>query len=85
MKKAIAISLCAVTMLAACGGGGGGGEESPATAPAEQVPDSASQSTDGLVAYLRTLLAASADALEPVDVSTFTPMASETAEPEVVN
>ena len=75
--------LCAASMLAACGGG----DEAPPPPPAAtaQVPGSASGSVDGLVAYLKELVASAADMLEPVDVSAVTPPGSETAEPTPVD
>jgi hypothetical protein len=80
--------LCAATLLVACGGGGGGGGDStpPPTPPATvEVPGSASASVDGLIAYLKELVASAADMLEPVDVSAVTPPGSETTEPATVD
>ena len=76
--------LCAAAMLAACGGGGGDNAAPPPAATAE-VPGSASGSVDGLVAYLKQLIASAADTLEPVDVKAVTPPGSETAEPTTVD
>jgi hypothetical protein len=84
MKKQTLLIVTAVAaVVTACGGGGGG--DAPAPAPTAEVPDSASQSPQGMSDYLMALAAASADDLEPVDVSRFTPPAPDDAEPVVVN
>ena len=77
-------ALCIAAMLAACGGGG---DDSPPPAPPAtvEVPGSASASVDGLIAYLKELVASAADMLEPVDVSAVTPPGSEAAEPAPVD
>lgn len=76
--------LCVAAMLSACGGGGD--DSPPPTPPATvEVPGSASASVDGLIAYLKELVASAADMLEPVDVSAVTPPGSETAEPTTVD
>ncbi len=79
-------ALCAAVMLIACGGGGGGDDSPPPTPPATvEVPGSASASVDGLIAYLKELVALAADMLEPVDISAVTPPGSETTEPTSVD
>jgi hypothetical protein len=75
--------LCAAATLAACGGGDD--SPPPATPATVEVPGSASASVDGLIAYLKELVASAADMLEPVDVSAVTPPGSETAEPTPVD
>ena len=80
MKKSLILALCAAAVLAACGGGDD--DTPPATS---QVPASASESPGGLIAYLKRLVVADADTLEPVDVSAATPPADDTAEPAVVD
>ena len=81
MKKSLIFALCAAALLAACGGGDD--EDTPvATA---QVPASASASSMGFVDYLKLLVAASADTLEPVDVSAVTPQADDSGGPAVVD
>ena len=85
MFRPVFAALCAAAMLAACGGGGGDAAAPPAPAATVEVPGSASASVDGLVAYLKELVASAADMLEPVDVSAVTPPASETAEPTTVD
>jgi hypothetical protein len=83
MKKSMILALGVSALLVACGGGG---DDSPATAPpTSEVPASASMSVDGLVGYLKLLVAAAADALEPVDVSAVTPPVGDAAEPTVVD
>ena len=74
--------LSAAVLLAACGGGGGDDSPPPATA---EVPASASASADGFIAYLKVLVVAAADMLEPVDVSAVTPPGSDSTEPTPVD
>ena len=81
MKKSLILALCAAAVLAACGGGHDD-DTPPATS---QVPASASESAGGLIAYLKRLVVADADTLEPVDVSAVTPPADDAAEPAVVD
>ena len=81
MKKSLILALFAAAALAACGGGGGD-DTPPATS---EVPASASASADGLIGYLKRLVASAADTLEPVDVSAVTPPAADSAEPAVVD
>ena len=78
-------ALCAATLLVACGGGGGESTPPPTPPATVEVPASASASVDGLIAYLKELVASAADMLEPVDVSAVTPPGSETAEPAPVD
>jgi hypothetical protein len=86
MKKRVLLIVTAVAaVLAACGGGGGGEAPAPAPAPTAQVPDSASQSPQGMSDYLVALAAAAADDLEPVDVARFAPPAPDDVEPVAVN
>lgn len=68
----------AATFLAACGGGD---EDHPAT---ERVPPIASLYVDNFIGYLRELVVASADMLEPVDLSTVTPPTDDAADPSPV-
>ncbi len=83
MKRSLILSLCVVAAsLSACGGGGDDNSTPP---PTSQVPASASASIGGFIDYLKALLAASADALEPVDVSAVTPPADDAAEPTPVD
>lgn len=80
MRKILISALLAAAVLSACGGGDDG--PPPAT---EQVPNSASQSVAGFVDYLKRLVVASADMLEPVDVSSVTPPTSDSTDPETVD
>ncbi|MEO8806194.1 MAG: hypothetical protein ABI433_08930 [Burkholderiaceae bacterium] len=83
MKKSLMIlALCAVALLAACGGGG---DDNATPAATTEVPASASASVAGLISYLKLLVAASADTLEPVDVSAVTPPVGDAAEPDTVD
>ena len=81
MKKSLIFALCTAAVLAACGGGDD--EDTPAATA--QVPASASASSMGFVDYLKLLVAASADTLEPVDVSAVTPQADDSGGPAVVD
>ena len=83
MKRSLILSLCIVAAsLSACGGGGDDNSTPP---PTSQVPASASASIGGFIDYLKALVAASADTLEPVDVSAVTPPADDAAEPTPVD
>ncbi len=84
MKRLLAIvaSASLVAGLAACGGG----DDSPPPPPVtSSVPASASVSVTNFIGYLQQLVAASADTLEPVDVSAVTPPTSETDPPVAVD
>ena len=80
MKKSWILALAAAATLAACGGGD---DNTPPVT--EQVPPSASASATGFVDYLKQLVAASADMLEPVDVSAVTPPTDDAVEPTTVD
>ncbi|MEO8311253.1 MAG: hypothetical protein ABI520_08795 [Caldimonas sp.] len=75
-RVALATALAAGATLAGCGG-----DPHQPTAT-EAVPASASESVSGFIAYLKELVVASADQLEPVDVSGVTPPVDETSEPD---
>ena len=78
LRKAALAAVTALGLaLAACGGNNN--DTPPVTS---QVPDSASQSIAGFIAYLKELVVSSADMFEPVDVSTVTAPADETSEPD---
>ena len=76
-----AATIAAAGTLAACGGGDG---DYAAVPPAtSQVPASASASNDGFIAYLKLLVASSADLLDPVDTSMVTaPPVDDTSLPD---
>ena len=78
-KKSWAAVVLATAFLSACGGG----DDAPPVT--EAVPSSASESATGFIDYLKQLVVASADMLEPVDVSTVTPPADDSSEPTVIN
>ena len=80
MNKSWVLAMCAAAALVGCGGGDD--NVPPAT---ESVPQSASQSVAGFIDYLKQLVVASADMLEPVDVSSVTPPTDDAAEPLVVD
>ncbi|MES1163868.1 MAG: hypothetical protein ABUL50_12475 [Rhizobacter sp.] len=82
MKKSLMIlCVCAAAALSACGGG----DDNSTPPPTNEVPASASASIGGFIDYLKALVAASADTLEPVDVSAVTPPADDAAEPTPVD
>ena len=81
MRKILISALFAAAVLSACGGGN---DDSPPAATA-QVPESASQSVAGFVDYLKRLVVASADMLEPVAVSAVSPQSDDSVEPASVD
>ena len=85
MKTSLILVFCAAAALSACGGGGDDSAPAPAPLPTSEVPGSASASAAGLVDYLKALVVAAADMLEPVDVSAVTPQADDLAEPTSVD
>ena len=70
------LAACSAALLAACGGGGS------APAAADAIPASASQSPEGMVAYLLALSKDTPDDREPLDVSGWSPPRSDTTEPQ---
>ena len=70
------LAACSAALLAACGGGGS------APAAVDAVPASASQSPEGMVAYLLALSKDTPDDREPLDVSGWSPPRSDTTEPQ---
>ncbi|MFM8898352.1 MAG: hypothetical protein ACKOF9_00130 [Burkholderiales bacterium] len=86
MKTTLWISMAAVCVLTACGGGGDDAPAAPATpAVTEAVPATASSSVGGLIDYLKALVKAAADTLEPVSVVGVLPATTETEEPRAVD
>ena len=77
-------SMLALTGALALAGCGGGSDDGPPPATSA-VPPSASESVGGFIAYLKELVVASADTLEPVDINALTPPTSERTEPEAVD
>lgn len=87
-KVSLAFAMAAVALMSGCFGGGDDDDPvpvpPPVTPPADplaSVPDSAKQSTDGLVAYLKTLAANTSETRDPIDVTGVTLPQSDTAEP----
>ena len=76
------VCLAAALLAGACGGGGGDAPPPPAT---EAIPDSASQTLDGMTGYLTALVASPADDKEPLSLDRFAPRVSETDEPRSLN
>ena len=81
MKKSWVLALCAAAALVGCGGG----DDNNTPPVTESVPPSASASARGFIDYLQQLVVASADMLEPVDVSGVTPPTDDTGEPTSVD
>ena len=85
MKTSYVAALAVAAALAACGGGGDDNCCAAAPGPAEQVPSTASASSDGFIAYLKALVATAADMLEPVDTAGVVGQVDDTGEPQVVD
>ena len=85
MKTSLILVFCAATALSACAGGDDYSTPAPAPLPTSEVPASASASAAGFIDYLKALVVATADMLEPVDVSAVTPQAEDLAEPTTVD
>ena len=68
-------------LLGACGGG----DDNPPPAPQQMPESAASASVGGFVAYLKALVVAAADRLEPVDTRAMTPPTDDTIEPTPVD
>jgi hypothetical protein len=80
-KAVLLLIVGAAVLLAACGGS----DETNSPPPTQQVPASASASTDGFIGYLKALIVSMADTLEPVDTSGVTPPTDDTIEPTPVD
>lgn len=78
-------ALAATALVAGCFGGGGDDAPPPVMPPPPDplaaVPDSAKQSTEGLVAYLKTLAANPSDTREPIELNAVTLPTSDGIEP----
>jgi hypothetical protein len=81
--KTVLVSAALALLLAACGGGGGGA--AIVSDPLAEVPDSASQSSAGMVAYIDVLASMPSETHEPVAVDNFNPPRPDDTEPEPVN
>ena len=89
VNKPLVLALAVTTLLAACHSGHKNSATPPVVPPTPavtaEVPASASSSIGGFIDYLKALVVAMADTLEPVDVSKVTPPTDDTAEPTNVN
>ncbi|MDQ2734735.1 MAG: hypothetical protein M3Y55_07045 [Pseudomonadota bacterium] len=84
MRKPFSLGLVAAIGVAAMMTACGGGDNFTPPSATSQVPDSASQSIGGFIAYLQALVAtpeSTTNTLEPVDTSMVTPPTDETSEP----
>ena len=79
--RVAAVAISAAALVSACGGS----DYNNAVDPTAAVPPAASESVDGFIAYLKLLVASSADTLEPVDTSMVTAPTDETSEPQRVD
>ena len=75
----VAASVAVAALLSACFH-----DDDDAPAATSQVPDSASQSSAGFIAYLQALVVSDADTLEPVDTSSVTPPSDDGSEPVAI-
>jgi hypothetical protein len=83
---AAALVLAATALLSACGGGSSrSNDNNPPPAATSEVPASASQSVAGFIDYLKRLVAAAPDGLEPVNTSMVIAPTDETSEPAQVD
>ena len=79
-KPTLMLCCSAAVLLAACGGGSA---PAPAVPPVtDAIPDTASQSSTGLVTYLSALSKATPEDKDPLDLSAFNPAQPEDTEPE---
>jgi hypothetical protein len=79
------LALAAATvLLGACGGGGKDDDPVPPPDPLAAVPESASQASAGLVAYLLALAINKSETREPVTLDGFDPPRPDNTEPEPV-
>ncbi len=74
-------------VLASCGGSDDGSPETPTPTPVVPVdsnrpPASASTTTDGFIAFLKTLVVTTPETTTPLDVADFVAPTSETALPD---
>ena len=91
-KVTLAFAMATVALMSGCFGGGDDDAPVPPAPPPvtppppppdplAAVPDSAKQSTDGLVVYLKTLAANTSDTRDPLDVNGLTLPQSDTVDP----
>jgi hypothetical protein len=79
-KKTLLIALLGAAALTACGGG----DDDPPPDPLVGVPAEASQTSGGLIAYLRQIVGLTPEDREPVGIDAVDPQKTETEEPEAV-
>ena len=80
--RSAAVVLAASALLGACGGHT---DDGPVAARTTDVPDSAQSSVDGLIAYIKELIAQTSETTEPVLVGDAVLPTSDTTEPAAVN
>ncbi|MEJ7685920.1 MAG: hypothetical protein WKG52_02335 [Variovorax sp.] len=81
----LAFALAGLLAVAGCGGGGGGGGGFPGGGGGtggggNTIPDSALQSSDAFITYLKQLVATAVDNSEPIDLGNAQAPVSDTAE-----
>jgi hypothetical protein len=79
------LALAAATVLLGACGGGRDDDPAPPPDPLAAVPESASQSSAGLVAYLWMLANNKSETREPVALDGFSPPQPDNTEPEPVS
>ena len=77
-KPLVLLVLAAAAMVAACGGSDDSAAQTPAAAG---VPASASASIAGMATWINSESAASADTVEPIDLTAFNPPVADDIEP----
>ncbi len=87
MKHLTSLRACAslvggAVLLAACGGGGGGSTSGEATVPGSDVPLSATTSSAGAFAFVKSVAATSDNTALPIVVGDAVLATSETDEPD---
>jgi hypothetical protein len=83
--RGLAAAAAVTVLLAACGGGGGRDDDPPPPPdPLTGAPESANQSSAGLVAYLWMLVNTKSETAEPFALDGFNPMRPDNTEPEPV-
>ncbi|UUX95740.1 hypothetical protein [Aquabacterium sp. J223] len=78
-RKTLLIALLGTAALTACGGG-----DDPPPDPLASVPAEASQTSGGLIAYLRQIVGLTPEDREPVGIDAVDPQKTENEEPEAV-
>jgi hypothetical protein len=87
MKKSWLLIAAAAAVLAACGGGGNNGELTPVPLPdtvptvTQAIPADVNVSVATFISYLKSLVVASADTLEPLSTAGVVPATNDQTEP----